>query len=199
MALVRCFFYGYFGLFHLFFFLKLLFCTTPLFGFYDGILFFSHLSSLSLLFSTAVGKDCTPDEKCSFRDILKLNLEEHLEAIETISDRATKEYSLKRALDRMEEEWEGQKFNCIVYKETGTSILSSPDEIQTILEDQLLKTQSMLLSPFLEYYEDRATKWFSILNTMKQLINHWVKVQVNWLYLEPLFASQDIKVSRYFA
>jgi dynein heavy chain len=103
--------------------------------------------------SDIAGFDMTPDSGTTLRKMLKLNLEPYMEQFEGISAAATKEHSLEKAMTKMNEEWEDVCFNTTAYRDSGISILASVDDIQTILDDQIVKTQTMRGSPFIKPFE----------------------------------------------
>lgn len=64
----------------------------------------------------------------------------------------------------MMETWDSISFQTGLYRETGVSILSAVDEIQTILDDQIVKTQTMRGSPFIKPFEKQMKVFaFSVL------------------------------------
>ncbi|XP_039204061.1 dynein heavy chain 12, axonemal isoform X1 [Crotalus tigris] len=142
--------------------------------------------------SEIVGYDLTPDSGTTLRKVLKQNLTPYLEQFEVISMGASKEFSLEKAMHNMMETWDSIFFQTSLYRETGVNILSAVDEIQTILDDQIVKTQTMRGSPFIKPFEKQMKEWEERLIRIQDTIDEWLKVQAQWLYLEPIFSSEDI-------
>ena len=93
------------------------------------------------------GFSITPDSGTSLRKMLKYNLEPHFEDFEgtccmhvckhahnmpmcdsppAISGAASKEYSLEKAMQRMEDEWDPIIFNTTQYRDTGNYKMYDP-------------------------------------------------------------------------
>ncbi|CAF3634232.1 unnamed protein product [Rotaria socialis] len=142
--------------------------------------------------STIFERNLKPDTGTTLRKVLQLGLEPYMEQFEIVSAGASKEFSLEKALKKMQDDWEPVMFNTSKYKETGLTILSSVDDIQTILDDHIVKTQTMKGSPFIKPFENEIKAWEVRLLLIQAIIDVWLKVQANWLYLDPIFSSEDI-------
>ncbi|XP_022428512.1 dynein heavy chain 12, axonemal isoform X17 [Delphinapterus leucas] len=142
--------------------------------------------------SEIVGYDLTPDSGTTMRKVLKLNLTPYLEKFEVISAGASKEFSLEKSMHTMMGTWDDIAFHISLYRDTGVCILSSVDEIQALLDDQIIKTQTMRGSPFIKPFEKEIKAWEDRLIRIQETIDEWLKVQAHWLYLEPIFCSEDI-------
>lgn len=77
-----------------------------------------------------------------------------------MSEFASKEHALEKSLDKMQGDWATVKFEYTEWKATKTCILRGTDDLQQVLDDQLIKTQSMTASPYIGPFEDRVRIWF---------------------------------------
>ncbi|RKO93938.1 dynein heavy chain, N-terminal region 2-domain-containing protein, partial [Blyttiomyces helicus] len=133
-----------------------------------------------------------PDAEFTLTDVLKMNLLERVDSITRVCDVAGKEYAIEAALDKMDTEWRNIALEIIPYKDTGTFIMKASDEVVRLLDDHIVMTQSMSFSPFKKPFAERISLWESKLRTVQEVLEAWMACQRSWLYLEPIFGSDDI-------
>ncbi|KAJ7552701.1 hypothetical protein O6H91_06G065600 [Diphasiastrum complanatum] len=141
---------------------------------------------------TIIGRPYKSGMQFSVNDMLEFGVTGKIEEIRAVSATASKEYSFERTLEKMERAWDGVEFVVLPYKDSRTFILGGLDDIQAILDDQIVKIMSMCASPFIKYFEDRATRWKTLIVNMQDLLDNWVDCQATWQYLGPIFGSKDI-------
>lgn len=64
--------------------------------------------------------------------------------------------------------------------------------LQTVLDDHLIKTQTMKGSPFAKFQLEEIVEWEEQLIQTQDGLEVWLKVQTSWMALEPVFSSDDI-------
>lgn len=147
-----------------------------------------HWESISKIVDMTI----MPTDVSNLSEMLEYGLLAFIAKLEEIASAATKEHTLQRNLRKMKDEWQEVYFELIPYRETGVSILSAVDDIQVLLDDHILKAQTMRASPFVKAFEEEMQQWEEKLILMQDIIDQWLLCQATWMYLEPIFSSEDI-------
>ncbi|XP_066927305.1 dynein axonemal heavy chain 1-like isoform X2 [Clytia hemisphaerica] len=142
--------------------------------------------------SEELGQTIVPKATLTFTKCLEMKLDEHIDIIAKVGEVAGKEYAIEEALNKMEREWKPQLLEIHAYKETGTYIVKIMDEITQLLDDHIVMTQSMSFSPYKKAFEERIASWEEKLVMTQDVLDEWITCQRSWLYLEPIFSSEDI-------
>ncbi|XP_031243962.1 dynein heavy chain 3, axonemal [Mastomys coucha] len=142
--------------------------------------------------SEVVGYEIKPTETTCLANMLEFGFNKFVDKLEPIGAAASKEYSLEKNLEKMKSDWVNMCFSFVKYRDTDTSILCAVDDIQLILDDHVIKTQTMCGSAFIKPIEAECRKWEEKLVRVQENLDAWLKCQVTWLYLEPIFSSEDI-------
>lgn len=81
------------------------------------------------------------------------------EDIEDIADTAGKEFKNEELLKFMKKEWEPLRFECKEHKDTFILDGEATEAIQVVLDDHLIKTQTMKGSPYAQAFIDEILEW----------------------------------------
>ncbi|XP_023247279.1 dynein heavy chain 1, axonemal-like [Copidosoma floridanum] len=147
-----------------------------------------HLEQIS----NKVGMNASEMSELTFADLLSLDIMRFEEDIKDISEGAAKEYAIEETLNKMIADWATLKVEVAPYKETGMYIVRVSDELQILLDDHILNTQQLSFSQFKGALEGEIDDWYSKLCLTREVIVEWLEVQKLWMYLEPIFSSEDI-------
>ncbi|KAH6567387.1 hypothetical protein BASA60_009078 [Batrachochytrium salamandrivorans] len=133
-----------------------------------------------------------PDASFTLSDLLNMNLLDKVDLISKFCDVAGKEFSIESSLDKMGLEWKTTMLDIISYKDTGTFIMKVSEDITRLIDDHIVMTQGMNFSPYKKPFSERINLWESKLRTVQETLEAWMVCQRLWLYLEPIFGSDDI-------
>ncbi|XP_073998137.1 dynein axonemal heavy chain 3-like isoform X3 [Rhodnius prolixus] len=142
--------------------------------------------------SEIVGIDLHPTEETTLAEMIEYDLSRFIPKLEEISVAASREFTLEQNLKKMKFEWQNVAFELIIFRDTGVPVLSAVDDIQVMLDDHILKAQTMRGSPYVKPFEEEMQKWEEKLLSMQDILDAWFQVQVTWMYLEAIFSSEDI-------
>ncbi|KAL4710830.1 hypothetical protein ACJJTC_016114 [Scirpophaga incertulas] len=123
---------------------------------------------------------------------VELGVPVHAQQLDEIAQTAAREHALELALGKMRAEWSGVSFAVVPYRDTGVGILSGVDDIQQQLDDHIMKAQTMRGSPYVRPFEAEMAAWEEKLVSMQDILDQWLQCQATWMYLEPIFSSEDI-------
>ncbi|KAL7295896.1 hypothetical protein TKK_0010939 [Trichogramma kaykai] len=143
--------------------------------------------------SEIVGFPIKIDANMSLSKIIDFGLDDYVPKFENISEAATKESNLEKALQKMHTDWTDMEFTVNPYRDTGTHVIAGVDDIQLLLDDHLTKAQTMKNSLYIKPFEKETLEWEATLYLLQDIIDYWLKVQATWMYLEPIFSSPDIQ------
>ncbi|GAX80571.1 hypothetical protein CEUSTIGMA_g8008.t1 [Chlamydomonas eustigma] len=144
------------------------------------------------IISGKLGFKLNPGKNFTLVKAEEMKLLNYLDEITKVSDVAGKEYSIEQALDKMQREWEGAEMAVLDYRETKTYVIKVEESVTQTLDDHIVMTQSMVFSPYKKPFEERIIKWEQQLSLVSEILDQWMAVQRQWMYLEPIFSSEDI-------
>eukprot|EP00971_Amphidinium_carterae_P132554 2625317-Amphidinium_carterae.1 len=115
--------------------------------------------------SNIVGFVLEPDPSLTLQKAIDMDIGGYVQEISEISESAGKEYQIEVGLESQIKEWEPIMMEFKPWASTGTFIVagSSIDEVQTLLDDHIIKTQTMSGSPYAGSFAEKITEWENFL------------------------------------
>lgn len=129
--------------------------------------------------------------------VFELELQYYEEKVTEICQEAKEEAKNEENLSKIETAWKVLVFDITPYKkgnELKGYAIKSPDDIRQELEDNILLLASLNASKYNRSIKSKVSQWERDLNTINDVIDSWLIVQRKWMYLESIFASDDIRM-----
>lgn len=133
------------------------------------------------------------DENFTLNSLIEMNVVQYQEEIDTISTQASQEASLRRQIHGLDELWKKIDLITKPYKDGEIQILDEIEDVFTNLDDSLALINTILGSRYVKPLRSEAENWKKNLFILNQVIEEWVICQKQWIYLENILKSPDIK------
>jgi len=146
--------------------------------------------------SDALGKQLGPEgpEDETLSQVLALGVMDHQDDMIIISTEATQEAHLLALLNKVSDRWNSVDFDVRPYKESKNDyILGSVEDIMATLEDSMMTMMTITSSRFVAGIREQVDSMEAKLRVFSETLDQWLEVQKTWMYLEPIFQSQDIR------
>ena len=116
--------------------------------------------------------------------------------IDNISAAAIAQEKIMKDLEKISNDWSQIKF--VIQNQSKTKnevkyIIASVEDIYNALDEHSQLIASALSSRHVAEIRDQVEEWDNLLNSISNIIEEWLLVQKQWIYLENIFSAEDIK------
>ena len=100
---------------------------------------------------------------------------------------------MRTQLDEIKEIWSKTEFKLAKHKDKEIYKLTELDDVQQKLDESLTNISNIIGSRYVKRLQQEAEQMQQRLNLVFDTLELWKDFQRNWVYLENIFASPDIK------
>lgn len=126
--------------------------------------------------------------------LMQKNIMQFKDDIQRISTEATQESVLEEMLSKVKASWAEAEFQLANFKEQkDVYILTGVDDVQAMLDESMMTIGTILASRYVGGIRGEVEKMETALKTLQSVLDEWLAVQKNWMYLEPIFSAPDIQ------
>ncbi|KEG09899.1 dynein heavy chain [Trypanosoma grayi] len=148
----------------------------------------------NVVLKAATGTDNRYHEGLNLQSLQECNIFEHKEILSEQSGFATGEWKIVNDLDKVKSLWDTTSFETKPYKNRdGVFILDQLEDVIQQLDDNQVELQTIMASRSVAPVRERVEEWIRNLRLVSDVIDEWITLQKNWMYLEFIFSSNDIK------
>jgi dynein heavy chain len=132
----------------------------------------------------------SPEFKLS--ELLEIDMPQHHEDIEEVTDGADKQLKIERGLLEINERWAEAAFGFKEWKGRNIQILLGTVVIMEELEEAQMNLQAFLTMRHVAPFREEAQETLATLSESSDTLERWLKVQLLWCSLESVFTGGDI-------
>ncbi|XP_018342049.1 PREDICTED: dynein heavy chain 2, axonemal [Trachymyrmex septentrionalis] len=125
--------------------------------------------------------------------MIRMQMHNFAEQINEISNAATMELAIEVGLQHIKETWEAMPIAMIPYKDRGIYKLKAIGDLIQTLEDHQVRLLSMKSTRFVEPFAQEVEYWEQTLSTIGEVLEMLLVVQREYMYLDNVFTTEDIK------
>ncbi|XP_054375594.1 dynein axonemal heavy chain 14 isoform X12 [Pongo abelii] len=142
-----------------------------------------------------IGKSVPLDKNCKVENLLALKMFQYENEINDMSTSATNEAALEKMLFKIIDFWNTTPLHLVLHHTEIYSIFIIPsiDDISAQLEESQVILATIKGSPHIGPIKDLVNEWDQNLTLFSYTLEEWMNCQRNWLYLEPVFHSSEIR------
>ncbi|CAM9627191.1 unnamed protein product, partial [Phaeothamnion confervicola] len=141
----------------------------------------------------ALGQTFHLNANFSLSELLDWGVVGQGELISELSGAASGEAQLEGSLDAIRTAWDATQLVLLPYRDQPSMwVLGGMDEVMAQLEDHQVALQTMGGSRFISGVREEVESWSKRLSLLAETLDEWSQCQRNWMYLEPIFAADDI-------
>eukprot|EP00698_Gefionella_okellyi_P021190 TRINITY_DN679_c0_g2_i1.p1 TRINITY_DN679_c0_g2~~TRINITY_DN679_c0_g2_i1.p1 ORF type:complete len:4462 (-),score=1316.63 TRINITY_DN679_c0_g2_i1:16-13401(-) len=138
------------------------------------------------------GKPLPSDTNFKLSELLGLDLHDHADDVSQIVEKAKKELSFERNIDKLEQNWVSRVFTFVRLREYECPLLGKSDDLVEALETDQVMLQNMQADKRTNaHFTDEIGKWQKRLNMVDGVLTTWLNVQRRWSALQPIFYGAD--------
>lgn len=155
-----------------------------------------HMSAdhWNIVLKAMTGTSYSYHDGLSLRSLQEKKVFQFREILAEQSGLATGEWKVTNDLDVIKQIWDGINFETKPYKNLdGVFILDALEEVIQQLDDHQIELQTIMASRFVAPVKDKVEAWIKNLRLVGDVLEEWITLQKNWMYLEFIFSSDDIK------
>ncbi|XP_004521647.2 dynein heavy chain 2, axonemal [Ceratitis capitata] len=131
-------------------------------------------------------------KKFTLELVINLDFQAYSEEIQDISNAATMELQIENGIKNIASIWRKQSFEMAFYRD-GIYRIKNVDDCMQLLEEHMVQISAMKATRFVEPFIVVVDYWEKTLSYIAETLEMALNVQRQWLYLENIFAGEDIR------